>query len=191
MILFSAEFDFTLIGFYPTFDTYNGERYFNNLTIDHVALSLTPEHYKALGELFYKHQFLMQFYYAICIAKEAYPFKRIVLEEVLTLPLNDRERNIVFSYLNALTWIYLIKDETTGLIKIGRSDDPEHRLKTLIKQATLMPYENRFTLLFTWEDYPYIESVLHDTYKEERVRGEWFDLSPEAIKDIKDEYIKG
>lgn len=64
---------------------------------------------------------------------------------------------------------YIIKDENTGLYKIGKSIDPLHREKTLQSEKPLLKAVKIFK-----EDH---EAELHDLYKKQRVRGEWFNLT--------------
>ena len=64
---------------------------------------------------------------------------------------------------------YIIKDENTGLYKIGKSIDPLHREKTLQSEKPLLKAVKIFQ-----EDH---EAELHDLYKKQRVRGEWFNLT--------------
>jgi len=64
---------------------------------------------------------------------------------------------------------YIIKDENTGLYKIGRSSNPLNREKTLQSEKPLLKAVKIFK-----EDH---EAELHDLYKKQRVRGEWFKLT--------------
>jgi hypothetical protein len=64
---------------------------------------------------------------------------------------------------------YIIKDSNTGLYKIGFSNDPLKREKTLQSEKPLIKIIKVF-------DYN-IEKILHNEYKDFRVRGEWFDLN--------------
>jgi Meiotically up-regulated gene 113 len=69
------------------------------------------------------------------------------------------------------TMIYLMLDEHTGLYKIGRSYNAEHREKTLLSQCP------KIKLLFSFlATYP-TEKKLHEKFKDKRKRGEWFELS--------------
>jgi len=71
---------------------------------------------------------------------------------------------------------YLMKDKNNGLYKIGYSNNPKNREKTLQseKPNTLM--------VKVWDDN--IEYKLHNLYKDVRVRGEWFQLNPIQVKYI-------
>lgn len=71
---------------------------------------------------------------------------------------------------------YLMIDEASGLIKIGRSRDPQFREHTLGAQIP------RIKLIAVCADD--VESVLHEKYKSKRVRGEWFNLSDRDVNSI-------
>jgi hypothetical protein len=87
------------------------------------------------------------------------------------------------------TWIYLIKDNFTGLHKIGRSHDPKGRYKKLCKQDTLMPYPNDFVFVGAWKSTSLSEKELHEIFGFCRKRGEWFDLSEEEVAWIESKYF--
>ena len=71
---------------------------------------------------------------------------------------------------------YIIKDKNTGLYKIGKSNNPKNREKTL--QAEKPTYQLIKTFNKNWE------SLLHKKYKEQRLRGEWFNLSKLQVEYI-------
>lgn len=74
------------------------------------------------------------------------------------------------------TWIYLIRDCDTGLYKIGRAKNPRERLRQLIKQDTLLPRPNNFSLVEAWWGKAEDERILHRHLADVRIRGEWFRL---------------
>lgn len=75
---------------------------------------------------------------------------------------------------------YLIKDSRTGATKIGKSNNPLKREKTLQSDALSLE------LLYTCDDN--IETLLHKKYKDKRIRGEWFNLTDKDIEYIVDKY---
>jgi hypothetical protein len=75
------------------------------------------------------------------------------------------------------TWVYIIFDCLTGFYKIGKSDDPEKRLKQLTKQDTLQPLPNEYRLCDAWWADESCERSLHKFFAKQRQRGEWFALS--------------
>jgi hypothetical protein len=116
--------------------------------------------------------------------KFSYPFTPHFVDDLAKVFMSGRESDILDQFKQEKTFIYLIKDEDTGFIKIGRSIDPENRLRTLIKQDTLMPRPNNFRLMNCWEDSSMTEIALHNEFKAKRVRGEWFNLSTGDLLDI-------
>jgi len=74
------------------------------------------------------------------------------------------------------TKTYLIKNRRNGFYKIGKSNNPLKREKTLQSE------EPDIVMTKTWDED--IESLLHNDYKEHRVRGEWFELSKAQVKYI-------
>lgn len=67
--------------------------------------------------------------------------------------------------------VYFIKDEATGFVKIGYSNNPQKRLKSLQTSSA-----NKLTLIEAIEGNKKLEETLHTTFAEHRVRGEWFSL---------------
>lgn len=87
------------------------------------------------------------------------------------------------------TWIYLIKDLDTGYTKIGQSINPLERFKTLKKQATLLPRPNNFELIDAFYGQSRDEANLHCIFKQQRRRGEWFELTDEMLDCIQEKYF--
>jgi hypothetical protein len=70
-------------------------------------------------------------------------------------------------------YIYFIRNETTGHIKVGYSIHPKKRLVDLRREA-----QAPLTLLATVASHRYIETPLHHVLKDTRHHGEWFTPSP-------------
>lgn len=70
-------------------------------------------------------------------------------------------------------YVYVIGMEGSPLVKIGHSNDPKGRLATL---QTGLPAT--LTMLWHCEGGGSLERHLHREFKAQRVRGEWFDLTP-------------
>lgn len=83
--------------------------------------------------------------------------------------------------------VYLMISHQSGLIKIGRSFNPKRRLKDL--RST----DSTIELVGAWpsEDALLTESLLHKLYKDNRVFGEWFDLSEYQQRELKIMLNKG
>jgi hypothetical protein len=76
------------------------------------------------------------------------------------------------------TWIYLMRDLRSDLIKIGFSNNPRYRERTLQSEQPLID------LIEAWQADKSDEKYLHNQYKDFRLRGEWFKLNTEAIDEI-------
>lgn len=77
------------------------------------------------------------------------------------------------------TWVYLIHDPFTDLYKIGKSDNPQARLKQLCNPTgygTIPAAPTDYHLMEAWLCPEETEGRLHQTFAEVCVRGEWFDL---------------
>lgn len=81
--------------------------------------------------------------------------------------------------------IYLMADTTNGCYKIGISNKPEYRERTLQSEKPTIE-------LVASKEFPSrqiaesIEKALHYTFKEKNIRGEWFNLSQKDINEIKE-----
>ena len=65
--------------------------------------------------------------------------------------------------------LYIIQSDNFGAIKIGRSKDPQKRLKEL---QTGNP--NKLKLIATFKDKGWLEKILHEKLAKYRLNGEWF-----------------
>ena len=80
-------------------------------------------------------------------------------------------------------YVYLMKDESNGYHKIGISNKPEYRERTLQSEKPTI-------VLLCAKEYPTriiaeaIESALHKAFGEKRLRGEWFALDEKDVLDI-------
>ncbi|MBQ6728542.1 MAG: GIY-YIG nuclease family protein [Bacteroidales bacterium] len=80
-------------------------------------------------------------------------------------------------------YVYLMKDESNGYYKIGISNKPEYRERTLQSEKPTI-------VLLCAKEYPTriiaeaIEAALHKAYGEKRLRGEWFALDEKDILDV-------
>ena len=75
---------------------------------------------------------------------------------------------------NERSFAYFIESSMTGLIKIGRSVDPESRLRAL---QTASP--DKLTLLKAIPEQVVSESELHERFSHLRRQGEWFEAADE------------
>lgn len=77
-------------------------------------------------------------------------------------------------------YVYLMKDNHTEFYKIGISNDPKYREKTLLSQKPSIEliYKREFV---DRELSLVMEKTLHNYFHHKRVRGEWFDLDEEDL----------
>ena len=66
-------------------------------------------------------------------------------------------------------YLYFIQSDFTGMIKIGRSKDPQKRLKQL---QTGNP--NKLKLIAEFKGEGWKEKILHERLEKYRLEGEWF-----------------
>ncbi|WP_437399838.1 GIY-YIG nuclease family protein [Flagellimonas lutimaris] len=80
--------------------------------------------------------------------------------------------------------VYLMVDTTNDFYKIGISNKPQYREKTLQSQKPTIE-------LICSKEYPKrviaetMEGTLHKVYGDKRIRGEWFELNEQDVNDIK------
>jgi hypothetical protein len=77
------------------------------------------------------------------------------------------------------SFIYLVLDERTGHIKIGRAKNPS------VRERTLQSENPQVIMLFSGPADADMEQELHQEYAQNRVRGEWFKLSKDQVESIK------
>jgi hypothetical protein len=75
-------------------------------------------------------------------------------------------------------YVYLMVNTDTSLMKIGTSKNPIYREKTLHSQ------EPKVHLVAKWNCSKEREKILHQKYKHKRIRGEWFRLDLNDLKEI-------
>ncbi len=75
--------------------------------------------------------------------------------------------------------IYIIKNHRNGYTKIGFTTK-----NAKFREATLQSQEPEVELIGEWTGNILDEEILHNLFKDKRVRGEWFELSDKNIKEI-------
>lgn len=80
-------------------------------------------------------------------------------------------------------FVYVMRDLSNNSFKIGISNNPNYREKTLqsekptIEMVHKKEYKKRSIALV-------VEKVLHEYFENNRIRGEWFELSKENVSDL-------
>ena len=100
------------------------------------------------------------------------------LDQWLTNDLKDDDK------VNEPCYLYLMKDFNTGYYKIGISNSPKHREKTLQseKPTIEMICNKKYVSRRMAHSF---EQALHKTFGDKRIRGEWFDLDISDVEEVK------
>lgn len=81
-------------------------------------------------------------------------------------------------------WVYLMHDSANNAYKIGISNKPEYRERTL--QSEKPSIVKLAAKQFPTRDIARaFEAALHKVYEIRRMRGEWFKLEPNEVEDVK------
>lgn len=75
-------------------------------------------------------------------------------------------------------YVYLMLNTDTSLIKIGKSNNPRYRERTLHSQ------EPSVHLIALWRCSQEVEKILHVKFNDKRVRGEWFRLTIKELTEL-------
>lgn len=78
-------------------------------------------------------------------------------------------------------FVYLLQSPTSAY-KIGRTKDPQSRMKTFGIQ---LPFEVEYACLIETPDMYDLESRLHSRFAKKRINGEWFNLTNDDVEYIK------
>ena len=73
-------------------------------------------------------------------------------------------------------FVYLLRSGTA--FKIGKSNNPEARLKTLL---TGSPTDIAIVVVLHVDNMHKVEAFLHQRFAAQRLRGEWFSLTPDDV----------
>ena len=105
------------------------------------------------------------------------------LKEDYPIEFTSPKETTVVSMIDETCYVYLMYDTSNGYYKIGISNNPEYRERTLqsekptIVKICAKGYPNR-TIASA------IESALHKSYESKRLRGEWFALNDDDVTAI-------
>lgn len=134
------------------------------------------------GDYFYPNKNNIQ----IIIKKFASEYINLVKKTIpdyqpTVLKQSDRIKDV----LNGFCFVYLMHDISNGYYKIGISNNPEYRERTLQseKPTIEMIISKKYPIRKIAES---IEKALHDTYSKQRLRGEWFDLETKDVEHVKE-----
>lgn len=114
----------------------------------------------------------------------------------LILSGSQESRNLILSIFSAIAqinfgkfdnqadstgFVYLVKQSINGFYKIGKSKNPYRRLQFL---QTGSPLQLEIIERIFSFDCHRLESLLHEYYEAYWVRGEWFELPDECVKEF-------
>ena len=148
---------------------------------DMVESYFDSEEYVCLGGGFGSDSYVFKWTnYTVTRRKAIESAEEALLSEQANLESETRERKFAEAILRSSyeVFTYLMEDTRNGLIKIGKSKNPERREKTLQSEAPsvelriAVPTENNF------------EQELHNLFDHLRRRGEWFELTSADTKDV-------
>ena len=128
--------------------------------------SITMERTKFYGQYFFEAQ-------KVYVERYLNALKELVPD--YKLPMRKIQKELA-DYKFNWCYVYLMKDMSNGYHKIGISNKPEYRERTLQseKPSIEMLACKKFPSRKIAEA---IESALHTAYSQQRIRGEWFDLN--------------
>lgn len=84
-----------------------------------------------------------------------------------------------FEFKGKTSKVYVMIDKNTGYYKIGKSTNPN------LRERTLQSEKPTIEMIFNKEAKQSDEKKLHEMFKENRIRGEWFDLNGSDLIKIK------
>lgn len=77
-------------------------------------------------------------------------------------------------------YVYVLRADN-GLCKIGKARNIDDRIKQL---GLILPYELELVAIIQSLNYSDLEKHLHEYFSEQRIRGEWFNLSQDDIDQL-------
>lgn len=85
---------------------------------------------------------------------------------------------------NKCEWVYVIQDiQVTGFCKIGRTVTPKDRFSLF---DVKLPFKWQFVALIPCPNSASLEREIHRSYKDQRINGEWFNLTAQDAAILKD-----
>jgi hypothetical protein len=122
--------------------------------------------------------------YNLCVVLKKYftDYKLFVLENVNDYKPTSIAKNIV-NIKQEECFLYLMKDTSNGFYKIGISNNPEYRERTLQSEKPTIELivSKKFPSRKITETF---EKSFHSTFSEKRIRGEWFELDNDDVNTI-------
>lgn len=100
-------------------------------------------------------------------------------------PTELKQADLAKETITDFCFVYLMHDTSNGYYKIGISNSPEYRERTLQSEKPTIEVitSKKFPIRKIAES---IEKALHSSYSEKRLRGEWFELNGNDVEHIKE-----
>jgi hypothetical protein len=121
----------------------------------------------------------------IVVKKFAQDYISLVNKEIDDYnPIEVKEMTKESARVDDACYVYLMKDLSNGFYKIGISNNPEYRERTLQseKPTIEMIASKKFPIRKIAESF---ERSLHITFADKRIRGEWFELTQVDVEHLK------
>jgi hypothetical protein len=80
--------------------------------------------------------------------------------------------------------VYLMYDQKVGQVKIGETKNKMKIRRKGVAEPTLRATDPMIEVITAWEASKDLETLLHSTYADKRIRGEWFDLRAYDLEEI-------
>jgi predicted GIY-YIG superfamily endonuclease len=119
--------------------------------------------------------------------ENAPPMVMNLAQSFLNEVINIKEYEPTIDFANDIEkeecYVYLMHDTTNNYYKIGISNNPNYRERTLqsekptIELIASKKFPSRLIVLS-------IEKALHESFKTKNIRGEWFNLNQSDVEDI-------
>jgi len=167
---YTDEYRDVILDFIKDADNFKSKRFwathYNNLILDDMDNLIRDFYfYSDAKKILYSKNYLELVKYDEFIMYKNEQFDRL-----------NKQKHTQRNYIAKDKKAYIIKDNNTGLYKIGRSSNPLDREKTLQAEKPTIK------LIKIFKDD--VEKELHDKYNKQRVRGEWFNLNKVQLKYI-------
>jgi len=191
--LFYAEYtsEFNAIGVsVPIDDNKLAEDVITMFTFGILSLNPEKDFFNVHNQLQYHRQSALEMLGYLTIVPETVPKDGTILAFQPVIPIRIYKRlsflktlyedSVDKPYLDPVNKIYLMLDDTNGLIKIGKSKNPK------VRERTLQSEKPQTHLIVQWTAPASVEKELHKRYSAKNKRGEWFRLSIKELDEIKE-----
>ena len=121
------------------------------------------------------------------LTEEEYNELSDIVDEIDDILIDSANEKYFSNFINE-SFVYIMKDSNLpNMVKIGKSNNINNRERTLQgEKPTITIYKY---IKFNGEKAAFeFETVLHKRYKNNRIRGEWFELNEKELQILINEY---